>query len=226
MLQIKIIWELEFRLVVKPAKARILCCCRKWLLGNLRNNREWNIPSKPCQCCEICSTPTVLYGLVKFGRNCEIWPRFWNFFKKLFSKLLTVTDLTHCKTALSRDGHADIFADAQIRIFWHMSVLAAHISDRHPICIRMAIPSIFPLFPRCHLCPMYPICPLSPLYPSSPVAHPPASGACSIQVMVVVFYLGRLKRLKRFEEWQVSSAWLTLATVPLNSPATYLTLGI
>ena len=89
--------------------------------------------------------------------------------------------------------------DAEIRFICHMSVIAAHISDRHPIHIRMAIPSIFPLFPRCHLCPMYPICPLSPLYPSSPVAHPPAYGACSIQVMVVVFYSGQLKRLKRLK---------------------------
>ena len=37
--------------------------------------------------------------------------------------------------ALIRDGHADIFADADIRIY------AAHILNRHPIRIRMAIPS-------------------------------------------------------------------------------------
>ena len=68
----RINWELEFRLVVKPAKARILCCCRKWLLGNLRNNREWNIPSDICQNCEIWSTNP--HSFVWFG---EIWPKLW-----------------------------------------------------------------------------------------------------------------------------------------------------
>ena len=53
----------------------------------------------------------------------------------------------HC-IVLIRDGHADIFADTQQCGYSHYpyvgysQIYAAHISDRHPIRIRMAIPSI------------------------------------------------------------------------------------
>ena len=62
---------------------------------------------------------------------------------------------------LIRDGHADIFADAHRCGYPHYptyvgysAIYAAHISDRHPIRFRMAIPNMYmkaELSPHLHL---------------------------------------------------------------------------
>ena len=59
----------------------------------------------------------------------------------------TLNKLELCK-GQNRDGHADIFADAHRcgnphypTYVGYSTKYAAHISDRHPFCIRMAIPS-------------------------------------------------------------------------------------
>ena len=68
--------------------------------------------------------------------------------KKYYCRKKTLNKLELCK-GQNRDGHADIFADAHRcgnphypTYVGYSAKYAAHISDRHPICIRMAIPLV------------------------------------------------------------------------------------
>ena len=88
------------------------------------------------------------------ARESCIFPRVFRYLNFPLSHSLLSKSCIFPPRVPFRVGHADIFADAHQCGYLHYptyvgysAIYAAHISDRHPIRIRMAIPSLGPNCP-------------------------------------------------------------------------------